>query len=514
MSNPVTSRPAEYEELLRLLRDVANLSGVSNLLSWDQEAMMPPRAGAYRAEQIAIVTRVAHERAADPRIGELLDVCEADPSLTSDPATAANLREMRRDFDRILRLPAELAVEMSETTSLAMEAWKKARAASDFETFRPLLERQFELARRKAACFDGLAEPYDCLLQDYEPHMTSADLDRIFRPLRHELIDLLDEIDAAPGRPSDSLQRLRIPVDQQEAFADVVLKRLGFEFDGGRVDVSTHPFSTSIGPGDTRLTTRYSGERLLDALSSTMHEAGHAMYEQGLPKKQHHGEPLGENASLGIHESQSRLWENEVGRSLAFWQWALPEARRAFADNLDPAVTPEAVHEAVNVVRRDLIRTESDEVTYNLHIMLRFDLERAMISGDLAVADLPAAWNERMKKDLHVDVPDDARGCLQDIHWAMGGIGYFPSYALGNIYAAQMWEAIRRDVTDLDDCVARGEFSPLLGWLRSRIHQYGRRFPAMELCRRATGQEVSHRALIDRLRSRVAPIYELSTPVG
>lgn len=499
-----------YEKLTRALRDAATLDSVVGLLSWDQETLMPPRGGALRAEQIASVSALVHERRTDPRLGEWIAQSEDDPGLRDDPARAANLREIRRQYDRATRLPGALVREMAETTSLAVQAWRDAREASDFAAFAPWLEKILHLSRAKAECYgtppDG--ELYDALLDEYEPEMRAAEVERIFTGLRARLAPLVAELLDSGRRPDDSPHRLRIPVEQQQELNRRVAERIGFDFGGGRLDVSTHPFCQGLGPGDTRLTTRYQEDRFTDSLSSTLHEAGHGLYEQGLPKEDAFGQPLAESASFGVHESQSRLWENMVGRSLPFWEWTLPEADRVFGGQL-AGYDAQALYRAVNLVEPSLIRVDADEATYNLHIMLRFDLERAMLHGDLPVAELPAAWNARVREDIGLEVPDDRSGALQDIHWAMGGVGYFPTYTLGNLYAAQLWAALRRELPDLDAGMRGGDFSALLGWLRVNIHALGHRYPAAELCRRIAGTPLSHEPLLTYLEEKLREVYRL-----
>ncbi len=498
--------PARYADLLSQLREVAVFGSMAELLAWDQETMMPARAGGFRAEELAAISELTHERATDPRIGELLAECEADAALTADPLVTANLREIRRDYERARKLPAELVAEMSETSSLAMEVWKGARAESDFSRFEPWLVKQIELNRRKAECHGAPAggELYDALIEDFEPGMTGPDLEALFVPLRAQLRPLIAELQSG-GAKRGAVEQVELPEQAQRAFNRFVLEHLGFDLQAGRFDVSTHPFSTGLGPGDTRITTRYRADGFLDSLGSTMHEAGHGLYDQGLPKRERHGQPLAEPLSLGIHESQSRMWENQVGRSRAFWSWALPEARRFFGQGFD-SFTVDDLYRAVNVVRPNLIRVESDEATYNLHIMLRFDLERALIRGDLLARELPGAWNERIKADFGLEVPDDRRGCLQDIHWSMGSFGYFPTYALGNLYGAQFWEAAREVLPDLEDRIALGEFRVLLDWLRREIHVHGRRYPATELCRRISGRPLGHEPLVVYLKQKLTVI--------
>jgi len=498
------------EELHGILREVATLRSVGALLSWDQETCMPPKAAAFRAEECGLLARLAHRRATDPRIGELLDRTLDDPAVRADPAAVANLREIRRDHARATLLPEALVVELTEASSRGLEAWKDARSRSDFGSFRPFLERNVALARAKAECWgvpEG-GEIYDALLDEYEPGATARDVERLFGPLRDALAPRIASIAAAPTAPSEAVHAVRVPVAAQKAFHLEVAAALGYDLDAGRLDVSTHPFTEGLAPGDTRITTRFADTGFADALGSTIHEVGHALYEQGLPKADRPGQPLAEAAGLGIHESQSRLWENQVGRSRAFWSWALPVARRHFGEVLD-GIGLDEVYGAMNVVRPGLVRVEADEMTYNLHVLLRFDLERAMVRGDLPVADLPGAWNERMTADLGVRVPDDRRGCLQDIHWSMGSIGYFPTYTLGNLHAAQMWESIRRDLPEIDDAIARGEFAALLGWLRRNVHGIGRRFLAPELCERITGRALSWEPLVAYLDAKLKPLYGL-----
>jgi carboxypeptidase Taq len=476
-----------YERLLGRLREVETLRSVAALLAWDQETFMPAAAAGFRAEELALLARMTHERATDPRLGELIEACEADADIAADPVESANLREIRRDYDRARRLPTELVQEISETSSQALEHWKKARAENDFGRFAPWLARQVELSRRKAECHgvpEG-GELYDQLLEDFEQGSTAARLERVFEPLRRDLVPLIAE------RSSD----------EPSPLADLLLAEMGYDLDAGRLDVSTHPFTTGIAPGDTRITTRFTEDGFLDAIGSTLHEMGHALYEQGLPKAERHGQPLAEPPGLGIHESQSRMWENQVGRSRPFWTWVLPKARRLFAHAFE-GIGVEEIYRAANQVRPHPIRVESDEATYNLHIMIRFDIERALLRGDLAVDDVPGAWNDRMKSDLGLDVTDDAQGCLQDIHWSMGSIGYFPTYTLGNLFAAQLWDTVLEAIPDVEARIERGDFAPLLAWLRENVHAQGRRYRSEELCERITGKPLDHEPLIRHLRSR------------
>ena len=498
-----------YNDLRRRLRELGVLGSSGQVLGWDQETKMPPGAAASRAEQLALLSRLTHERATCDELGACIAACESDGALLDDPRAAANLREIRRDYDRARKLPTAYVAEFSETTSLALQAWKRAREGANYGEFRPWLDKLLDLARRKADYFGYAAdgEPYDALLDEFEPGMTAKKIESIFAPLRDALVPLIEAVAAAPA-PDDGPNAVEMPPYLQRSLHLKVLRRIGYDLDGGRLDVSTHPFSTGSAPGDTRITTRFTEAGVAEALSSTMHEAGHGMYEQGLPKAEHWGEPLGESLGLGIHESQSRLWENQVGRSREFWRWVRPLLNETAGGTFD-AYDAETLYRAANRVRPNLIRVESDEATYNLHIMLRFDLERAMLRGELSTADLPAAWNERIERDLGIEVPDDARGCLQDIHWSMGAIGYFPTYTLGTLYSAQFWDALLAARPSVPAEIERGEFGGVLDWLRERIHARGRELPAETLCTELTGRALDHRPLIAYLEAKLGEIYGL-----
>lgn len=508
--------PAQaYAELCRLNREAAMLSSVGALLGWDQETYMPPGGSAARAEQKAVIAGLIHERHTSPRLGELIAACESDKAVQADGDAAANVREMRRDYDRATKLPRDLVTELANVGSRAQDAWKGARKASDFKAFEPWLEKMMALTRRKAECYGVPAggELYDALLDEYEPDARAKEIEAVFNPLRDRLSGLVAELLDHGKAPDLAPRKVYAPQSAQHAFGLRVIEQMGFDLKRGRLDITTHPFCEGLAPGDTRLTTRYDEHSFMGALYGTMHEAGHGLYEQGLPKQGPDGEPtaifgtpLSEARSLGIHESQSRGWENFVGRGLAFWKWAKPVADGLFGAEFKK-FDAEAVYRASNVVERSFIRVEADEATYNLHVMLRFGLERAMISGELAIKDLPGEWNARFERMLGVKVPDDARGCLQDVHWSFGLIGYFPTYTLGNLYAAQFFESIRAETPDLDARIARGDMSAILKWTREHIHRHGRRFTAGELCEKATGKPLSPEPLMRHLEGKLRPIY-------
>lgn len=521
---PNAAAPSAYAELCELLRGAATLGSIGSLLDWDQETYMPPRGGEHRSEQRSMIARLAHERATNPRIGELIAACETDKSVTGDKTSiaAADIREMRRDYDRATKLPSDLVAELAKVTSQAQDVWKEARAKNDFALFLPWLEKVLGLIRRKAECYRGLSregELYDALIDEHEPRATAAQIEAIFNPLRDRLSALVKELTGSGKTVDQRVLEVKVDPARQHAMGLLVLRALGFEFEAGRLDTTTHPFCSGIAPGDTRMTTRYHEQSFADALYSSMHECGHGLYEQGLPKLETlaglpaFGRPASQSISLGIHESQSRMWENFVGRSREFWQWLWPIAGKMTSATGDAAggplagFTAEQMYAAVNTAKPSLIRVEADEATYNLHIMLRFELERGLISGSLAVKDLPGEWNKRFKQYVGIDVPDDRRGCLQDVHWSFGLVGYFPTYTLGNLYAAQFWETIKEQIPDLPARMARGDFAALKQWLNTNIHAHGRRYSAADLCQRITGKPLGADPLMRHLEGKLRPLY-------
>ncbi|MFM1903569.1 MAG: hypothetical protein RLZZ440_1469 [Planctomycetota bacterium] len=490
-------------------RRAALLATIDAAIGWDERTMMPLAGGAWRAEQAAELAAVVHRQRTDPRQGDRLAELAAGPLATGGtPAEQTTIRLLKHDFDKQARLPARLVEELARTTVEAQQVWSTARAASDWPRLCPWLERVFALKREQAACQRPDLDPYDALLDDYEPGGRWRAIEPRFADLRTRIVPLALACAAAVRRPDDRIFTERMyPIAAQQAFVREVAARIGFDFDRGRLDTTDHPFCTSLGPDDCRITTRWDERFLPTALFGVLHEAGHGLYDQGLPREWY-GLPPGEAASLGIHESQSRLWENLVGRSRAFWDWCFPVARAAFPGPL--ADTDAAgVHEALLVVQPSFIRVEADEVTYNLHVMLRFDLERAVVHGDLPVADLPTAWNDRFEADFGLRPPDDARGVLQDIHWSAGLIGYFPTYTLGNLYAAQLMAAAEARLGDLPAAFAAGDFRPLLDWLRREVHALGRQLESEPLVERATGLPVSAEWLAESLAGRYGPAHGL-----
>jgi len=505
MSESTTSL---YQEVCQYAHQTAVLGSVESLLAWDARTKLPRAGGEYRAEQMTLLAGMLHRRWTEPDLKRRVDELAESP-LADDPHgdTGATIRQLKRRIDKKTKLPQSLVEELTRATVLGEHAWEEARPANNFASLIPVWEKIVQLKRQEAEAL-GYAEcPYDALLDDYEPEMLTSQVASVLGGLREELIPLVAEI-AESGRRADvSIVQRRYPVDAQEAFGREAAAAIGFEFDRGRLDVTAHPFCCSVGPDDCRITTRYAERYFNGAFFGILHEAGHGIYDQGLCHSQY-GLPLGDAVSLGIHESQSRLWENMVGRSRAFWTYFFPQAQKHFPEALAD-VSVDDFHGAINDVRPSLIRVEADEATYNLHILIRFELEQALLHGELAVADLPAAWNEKYGRYLGVEPPNDTDGVMQDVHWSAGLIGYFPTYSLGNLYAAQLFAAADVELGGLADQFAQGEFQPLRNWLGEKIHQQGQRYSAADLVKRTTGEPLSHAPLVAHLREKFAPLYGL-----
>ena len=505
-----TSHPAVIAAT-ELAREARILGSTAAILGWDQETMMPNGGLAHRARQFAQLARLEHGMATDKRLGELLEAAaEATASLPETHPDRVNVREFRRDWERATKLPASLVEELASVSSIAQHEWAQARKASDFARFRPWLEKIVNLNKQKADCFGwnrSTGERWDALADGFEPGCTAKYVEGVFTPLRERLQPLIDAVKGAPRRPDNSFNSHPMDIDAQERFARFVSGSIGFDFERGRLDRSTHPFCGGSHGGDVRMTSRYSADCMLDGLGSTMHETGHGMYEQGLDQDWI-STPMCEAVSLSIHESQSRLWENQVGRSRQFFTWAKKQMPEYFGSAAD-GFSVEQMYEAANVVEPGFIRVDADETTYNMHVMIRFELERAMISRDLDVKDLPAEWNRLYNDYLGLTVPDDRRGCLQDVHWSGGMIGYFPTYTLGTLYSAQFFERAREVIPGLDDGFARGEFRPLLGWLNTNIHRHGRRHLSAALCEHVTGAPLSAEPFMRHLHAKVPAMYGL-----
>jgi carboxypeptidase Taq len=470
--------PAALDALRARLAELADLSALARLAGWDQRTMMPPGGAPARAHMFATLERLAHDRATSDEIGGWLDALDGDGDGLSD-LDRDLVRLARRDFERTQRIPADLAADLAQAAAEGQAAWQTARAADDFAAFVPALRRNVELARAYAGCFDGVDHPYDALLADYDFGLTAARVKEIFDPLAAKLSDLAAEAADRPAAPP-----LNVPLDAQRAAVDALLARLGVTADSWRVDISPHPFTSWVGAQDTRITTRYEEDSKLEPVLAAIHEYGHGLYERQIPAALDRTN-LGRGTSMSAHESQSKLWENHVGRHPAF---ATVIAAELAAGGF--TIAPDALHAGATAVAPSLIRVSADPLTYPLHIVLRFELEVALIEGSLEVSDLPAAWNDAMRRLLGIEVPDDAHGVLQDVHWSGGAFGYFPSYALGCLIAAQLWEALEADAGSQDDALRSGDTGAIRMWLAEHVHVHGRRLDTEPLVTAATGRGI------------------------
>lgn len=494
---------SKYERFIELVRELNTTRSVGALLDWDQETYMPKRGAEMRAAQMSLIAGLAHQKLTSDALGVLLDELGGS-DFGGDYAAATNVREMRREYDRAVKLSTALVQEIASCSTMAKGAWVEARRESDFSRFAPHLKRMLELKREVADAVGWTTEPYDALMDEYECGAKAAEVERVFDAVKAELVPLVAAVKDAPRQPDKSIRERSCPRLSQETFNRTIVEGMGFDLDAGRIDVAAHPFCSEMSSQDVRITTRYDEHYMPMSLFGVMHEAGHGLYEQGLDAA-HVGTPMGQAVSLGIHESQSRMWENQVGRGRPFWEHYFPKLQSAFPSMA--GVSLDDWHFAINAVEPSLIRVEADEVTYGLHIMLRFNLERRMIRDEIAVNDIPEAWNESMRELLGITPPDDAGGCLQDIHWSMGIFGYFPTYALGNLYAAQFFEAARSAMPDLDERISRGELTQLREWLRENIHRHGRRYRAGELVKVVSGRELSPQPFVDYLNAKFKSLY-------
>ena len=485
------------EQLKERLVEVMDLSKIGRLLSWDQQTMMPPAGTGHRADQTATLQRHLHELFTDPAVGQLLEELRPlEESLDSDSDDATLIALTRRDYEKAVNVPASLRAAMAHAAAEARPVWVKAKAESDFASFLPALERIVELKLEYVDCVaEGAAERYDALLDDYEPYTTTAEVRTLFAELKPPLVELIAELREL--EVDDSFLHGDFPPERQRALAHDVLELFGHRPDSWRIDPTEHPFASGPGRDDVRITTNYHPDSL-ESLFSTMHEYGHGLYTHQQPQ---HLErlPTGQACSLGIHESQSRLWENLVGRSLPFWRLFYPRLQETYPEQLAD-VDLDRFHAGIHAVKPGLIRIQADEVTYGMHVMLRFELEQDIVEGRVALRDLPQRWNEKMWEYLGVEVPDDGHGVLQDVHWSGGSIGYFSTYLIGTVASVQIWEAVQRDIPELDDQVGRGEFAPLREWLGEHVHALGRKFSPQETLRRATGSSLSAQPYLDYLR--------------
>ena len=500
------------EKLKTKLLEIQHLRDAASLLSWDQETYMPTGGGQARADHIATLQTLAHDKFVSPDIEDML-LHHIDPmtglanskGTGLDEASQALLRETWRDFSRAKKLPSEFITRLERECSLAQQVWAEARQDNNFATFLPNLQTIVALKYEEVEYLGYTDSPYNTLLDTYEPGATVAQLQPLFTTIREGLVSLLEQIRQSPTPPNDRILYQPYDTDRQLEFGKLVLAKMGYDFSRGRLDLSAHPFTTSFHPTDVRVTTRVFEKDLQSCLFSCIHEGGHGLYEQGLPPE-HHGTPLGEALSLGIHESQSRLWENSVGRSRAFWEYFFPLLKDQFPNQLS-GINVDTFYAAINTVKPSLIRVEADEVTYNLHIMVRFEIELDVIEKRVGVEDLPDLWRTKMKEYLGVVPERDADGVLQDVHWSFGAFGYFPTYTLGNLYAAMLFNKAGEDLPTLQTDIAQGNLIPLKEWLNHHIHRHGRQFTSKELIQRATGHTLSAEPFLQSLRDKMQEVY-------
>jgi len=494
------------QQLRQRLAELTDLSNAAHLLGWDQQTMMPPRGAPARAEALATIEQIRHEMFVSAETGRLLDAAASElDGVEPDSDEARLVQVTRRRWEKARRVPSDLAADLARAASIGQEGWIEARRQDDFQAFAPYLARNLELARRYVDCFDGFDCSYDALLDDFEPGMKSTEVDALFAELKAELVPLIATVTEHQENVDDSCLHHEVAIERQRALVEQVVALMGFDRSAWRIDDAVHPFATGFSNNDIRITTRWDDRYFPSGLYGAMHECGHGLYEEGIADALQRT-PLGHAESLGLHESQSRLWENVVGRGRAFCGVLAPRVADMFGGPM-AGLEASTLYRAVNKVKPSYIRVEADEATYGLHIVLRFELEQELIEGRLAIADLPEVWNDRFKRYLGLDVPDAAHGVLQDVHWSAGLIGYFPTYALGNLIAGQLWERVRTDIPDVEARIAAGELRPLREWLREHVHRHGAKFSTRELLQRVVGGPIAVQPFMDYLRSKLSEVY-------
>lgn len=496
-----------FEKLKKILWQVSDLENAARLLGWDQQTYMPPGGEGARGNQMGTLKSLAHQKYTSDEVGRLLEELESyEDELDPDSVEARFIQVTRREYDKKTRVPPEYYDEFSRVTTRAHSAWEEARESDDFAQFQPHLSKIVNMRKKYAEYFAPYDHVYDPLLDDYEPGMKTETVRGIFSKLRPLQVELIQHIQETEQVEDDFLHQ-HFDEKVQLDFGEEVVTEFGYDWKRGRQDKATHPFTTHFGVGDVRITTRVNPQFLNTALFGTLHEAGHAIYQQGISPDLDRT-PLGMGASLAIHESQSRLYENLVGRSYPFWRHFYPRLQEAFPTQLGH-VDLDTFYKGINKVEPSLIRVEADEATYNLHIMLRLELEIALMEGTLQGPDLPEAWNARMEEYLGLSPPTDREGVLQDIHWSSGLMGYFPTYSLGNLISVQLWDAMEEDIPDLEDQISQGMFSNLLAWLREKIHRHGKKYQPQELVQRATGSGIDPEPYLKYLKDKFGDIYGL-----
>jgi len=495
----------KLNQLKKILGEIADLNHAESVLGWDQQVNLPPKGGEARGQQLATLGRITHEKSTSHEVGILLDELKNEYA-GSDSDDAALIRVAARNYDKATRVPAEFVAEQSIVTTAAFETWVQAKGKSDFSIFRPHLEKVVDLVKKYVSFFPPADHPYDVLLDNYEPGMKTAEVQEIFGSLRTKQVELIKQISSAKQVKGDFLHK-KYNAKKVWDLSEIIIGRFGYDFSRGRQDKAAHPFETTFSINDVRITNRFEPDNPLATLFSSMHEAGHAMYEQGI-NPAYERTPLEGGVSSAIHESQSRMWENLVGRSLPFCELFFPEIKKIFPSQMD-SVNARSFYKAINKVEPSFIRVNADEATYNLHVMLRLELEIGMLTNKVVIKDLPDIWNAKMRDYLGITPPDDTHGVLQDVHWSSGLFGYFPTYALGNLVSAQLWEKINEDIKDLDAQIRRGKFDSLLGWLHEKIHIHGHKYDPQDLIQKVTGSRIDSAAYIRYLTKKFSDIYGL-----
>jgi len=492
----------KYDQFKKQMSKVADINFSAAVLSWDQQTYMPKNGAEFRGQQIATLQTMGHEQFVLDDLGILIQEASKEP-LNEDQKT--NIKLIQKDYDRKKKYPHEFVEELANVTASGFSAWHEARSKNEFKIFQPILEKIVELKRKEAKILGYVDHPYNALMEDFEPGLTVAKVDEVFSDVKKELFPFLKEILAKPKSRTDFISR-HYPKAQQWSFSEKMVRKMGYNFEGGRADFAPHPFCTTFAPGDVRITIRASEDYYNEMFFAAIHEAGHGLYEQGLPMREHYGLPMGSALSLAFHESQSRFWENNVARSRAYWVGNFPELKKEFPDSLKD-VTAEEFYKGVNLVEPSFIRVEADELTYHAHVYIRYLIEKALIEGSLEVRDVPKFWNDRYEEYLGIRPSSDAEGCLQDVHWSYGSFGYFPTYSLGSFYSAQIEYAMRKAIPTFDREVESGNLGILLQWLRENIHVHGRKYNSEELLTRISGSGLKFSYFMNYARKKYGEIY-------
>lgn len=493
-----------YEKYVAHMSKIADIQNAAGVLNWDQETYMPPKGANFRAQQLSTLAGIGHELSVSEELGNLLTTLSNDISLSEKEKR--NIKQSLKNYNQSKKYTTKFVQELSKTISETFQAWQKAKTNNDFKSYAPHLKKLVELKRKECELLGYTEHPYDALIDQYEPETKTKQLEILFADVKNQLVDFVKQIAAKPQN-NDNFMFLKYEKQKQWDFGIELLKQMGYDFEAGRQDISSHPFTTNFSSQDVRVTTRINENDVNEMIWSCIHEGGHALYEQGLPASEY-GLPSGEYISLGIHESQSRLWENNVGRSLPYWKNNFPKLQSLFSDNLKN-VSAEDFYKAMNIVKPSLIRTSADELTYHFHVLIRFEIEKALIENTLQIDDLPQYWNNKYKEYLGIDVPNDTQGVLQDVHWSHGSFGYFPTYSLGSFYAAQFYAQAKKEVKNLETEIEKGNTQPLLNWLRTNIHQHGKYYTAEQLCEKITGEKLNFKYFMEYAKRKYTYLYSL-----